>query len=210
MWRTQKKNGKNFYQWMVFIASEKDAELSADDYDEILNRAIEGDLEAFSLLYEEYIHKIYNYIYYRIGNHHDAEDLTARVFYRALGHIRDFTPKGVPFSAWLYRIAHNLVANWYRDKSRRKEISLEEYFETTSNDYQLEKYLMQAQEDELLLKAIRSMGAERQQLLILKLVEGLSNSEIGLIMGRSEGAIKSLYHRTLKSLRRKIEKIQQE
>ena len=204
------KNGKNFYQWMVFIASEKDAELSADDYDEILNRAIEGDLEAFSLLYEEYIHKIYNYIYYRIGNHHDAEDLTARVFYRALGHIRDFTPKGVPFSAWLYRIAHNLVANWYRDKSRKKEISLEEYFETTSNDYQLEKYLMQAQEDELLLKAIRSMGAERQQLLILKLVEGLSNSEIGLIMGRSEGAIKSLYHRTLKSLRRKIEKIQQE
>lgn len=204
------KNGKNFYQWMVFIASEKDAELSADDYDEILNRAIEGDLEAFSLLYEEYIHKIYNYIYYRIGNHHDAEDLTARVFYRALGHIRDFTPKGVPFSAWLYRIAHNLVANWYRDKSRKKEISLEEYFETTSNDYQLEKHLMQAQEDELLLKAIRSMGAERQQLLILKLVEGLSNSEIGLIMGRSEGAIKSLYHRTLKSLRRKIEKIQQE
>ena len=180
--------------------------MNVEDQDEILNQAIQGDLEAFSHLYEQHIDKIYNYIYYRIGNHHDAEDLTARVFYRALGHIQTFKPRGVPFSAWLYRIAHNLVANWHRDKSRRKEISLEDHVEFSNHSYQLEKHLMQSQENEALLKAIRSMGAERQQLLILKLVEGMSNYEIGLIMGRSEGAIKSLYHRTLISLRKKIEK----
>ena len=70
--------------------------------------------------------KIYNYIYYRTGNHHDAEDLTARTFYRALLNMDGYVDRGVPFSAWLYRIAHNLVANWHRDQSRRKIISLED------------------------------------------------------------------------------------
>jgi len=204
---------KNFYQAMVFNAYQKnnrDEKLNSDEQDEILKKAIQGDLDAFSHLYERHIDKIYNYIYYRIGNHHDAEDLTARVFHRALAHIQSFKPKGVPFSAWLYRIAHNLVANWYRDKSRRKEVSLEDNLELSNQSYHLEKHLIRNQENELLLQAIRSMGSERQQLLILKLVEGLSNSEIGLIMGRSEGAIKSLYHRTLISLRKKIEKMKPE
>jgi RNA polymerase sigma-70 factor (ECF subfamily) len=102
--------------------------LSPDAPDEdILARATQGDEEAFSLLYQRYVNKIYNYIYYRTGSATDAEDLTARVFYRALSHIQSYQPRGVPFSAWLYRIAHNLVANWHRDNSRRQEVSLEDY-----------------------------------------------------------------------------------
>jgi RNA polymerase sigma-70 factor (ECF subfamily) len=91
------------------------------------------DSEAFGELYTRYIKKIYNYVYYRTGNHHDAEDLTSRVFYRALAHIGNYQDRGVPFSAWLYRIAHNLVANWHRDRDRRKIIPLDDYI-TTDND----------------------------------------------------------------------------
>jgi len=76
----------------------------------VLEKAIQGDLEAFSVLYKENVQRIYTYIYYRTGNKHDAEDLTARVFQRALSHITKYEDKGIPFSAWLYRIAHNLIA----------------------------------------------------------------------------------------------------
>ena len=85
-----------------------------------------ADKAAFGELYERYLPKIYSYVYYRTGNVHDAEDLTARVFIRALSHISKYVEKGVPFQAWLYRIAHNLTANWHRDQSRRKIIALDE------------------------------------------------------------------------------------
>ncbi len=94
--------------------------------EEVLLRASQGDREAFGLLYERYIDRIFNYVYYRTGNLHDAEDLTARVFQRAMNHIRSYTDRGIPFSAWLYRIAHNLVANWHRDRSRKQEIPLDD------------------------------------------------------------------------------------
>ena len=172
----------------------------------ILARAVEGDAEAFSMLYERYVGRIYNYIYYRTGAAVDSEDLTAKVFYRALGRISFYRSQGVPFSAWLYRIAHNLVANWYRDNSRKQEVSLEDHvFLSPHADYP-EQSLVDDQEKEWLLKSIRKLPQERQELLILKFVDRLSNSEIALIMGRSEGAIKSLYHRTLLALRDELEK----
>ena len=92
------------------------------DEDQLIEQA-KTDPEAFGKLYEVYVEKIYNYVYYRIGNHHDAEDLTARVFNRALNHIANYNNKGAPFAAWLYRIAHNLVANWHRDHQRRGQRS---------------------------------------------------------------------------------------
>jgi RNA polymerase sigma-70 factor (ECF subfamily) len=98
-----------------------DSEFKEED---VLKSASDGDREAFGQLYERYVDRIFNYVYYRTGNLHDAEDLTARVFQRAMNHIQNYTDRGVPFSAWLYRIAHNLVANWHRDRSRRQEIPL--------------------------------------------------------------------------------------
>lgn len=169
--------------------------------DPILDQAIEGDEEAFSILYQGNVKKIYNYIYYRTGNVRDAEDLTARVFQRALKHITRYKKTNVPFSAWLYRIAHNLVANWHRDNQRRKEVPIEDHINIRSKqaipDHEIEK----KQEVELLLNAVHRLPSDRQMVLILKYVEDLSNKEIGEIMGKSEGAIKSLYHRTLLDLR---------
>ncbi|HMM27382.1 MAG: sigma-70 family RNA polymerase sigma factor [Chloroflexota bacterium] len=160
-----------------------------------------ADREAFGALYTRYVDKIYSYVYYRTGNHHDAEDLTSRVFFRALGHIGSYTDRGVPFSAWLYRIAHNLVANWHRDRGRSQVIALEETMTSSAPADAPEIATVSQEERARLLETIRQLPAERQQLLILKFVERLSNAEIGAVMERTEGAIKSLYHRTLLSLR---------
>jgi RNA polymerase sigma-70 factor (ECF subfamily) len=159
------------------------------------------DPVAFGQLYELYVDRIYNYVYYRIGNHHDSEDLTAKVFYRALNHIPNYNNKGVPFAAWLYRIAHNLVANWHRDNNRRQVVALEQVTLSGARHESPHQVAERANEQELLLAAIKDLPPERQQLLTLKFVERLSNAEIGRLMGRSEGAIKSLYHRTLVSLK---------
>ena len=171
---------------------------------EVLARASEGDRDAFGELYARYIERIFNYVYYRTGNTHDAEDLTARVFQRAMNHIHNYTDRGVPFSAWLYRIAHNLVANWHRDRSRKQEIPITDIPVLPAKGDHPETKLVRTEEQDALLRLIRKLPPERQQLLILKFVENLSNAEIGQIMGRSEGAIKSLYHRTLLALRDQV------
>jgi RNA polymerase sigma-70 factor (ECF subfamily) len=158
--------------------------------------------DAFGLLYEQYVDKIYNYVYYRTGNTHDAEDLTAKVFYQALNHIPRYVQRGAPFSSWLYRIAHNLVANWHRDRGRRKIVSLDQLATLSSQKEDGPwQQVAQGERRDALLAAIRRLPADRQQLLILKFVERMPNAQIGRIMGRSEGAIKSLYHRTLLALR---------
>lgn len=175
-----------------------------------LNRAIQGDHEAFGLLYEEYVERIFNYVYYRTGNQHDAEDLTAKVFFRAMRRIPQYQERGLPVSAWLYRIAHNLVANWHRDRGRRPEISLDEGIASIPHSEHPEATLLQLEEKDYLLNIIRELPPERQQLIILKFVEHLSNAEIGQIMGRTEGAVKSLYHRTLLALRIDMESLSTE
>ncbi len=176
-----------------------------NDEETLVQRA-KQDPAAFGLLYERYVKKIYNYIFYRVGNHHDAEDLTSKTFYKALDNIDRYVSWGVPFSAWLYRIAHNLVANWHRDRSRRKVISLEGLVVVDGGGDRPEKAAETGEEREELLKVIRRLPTDRQQLLVLKFVEHMTNAQIGQIMGRSEGAIKSLYHRTLITLRKELKK----
>lgn len=173
--------------------------------EEVLALASQGDRDAFGHLYERYVERIFNYVYYRTGNLHDAEDLTARVFQRAMNHIKNYTDRGVPFSAWLYRIAHNLVANWHRDRSRKQEIPLDDLPILPTKGDHPERNLVRSQEQDALLRMIRKLPPERQNLLILKFVENMSNAEIGAIMSRSEGAVKSLYHRTLLALRDQLE-----
>ncbi|MFZ4827857.1 MAG: RNA polymerase sigma factor [Phototrophicaceae bacterium] len=157
--------------------------------------------DAFGELYERYVDKIYRYIYYRVGNSDDAEDLTSRVFFRAMAHVENYEDRGLPFQAWLYRIAHNLVANHHRDKERRKVIPLDEYIANQLFSSDPEHKTVEKQESERLKEAVHQLPEERQQLLLLKFVHHLSNAEIGEIMGKTEGAIKSLYHRTLLVLR---------
>lgn len=163
------------------------------------------DKGAFGELYERYVSRIYNYIYYRTSNHYEAEDLTAKVFMRAMGHIRNYDERGVPFSAWLYRIAHNLVANWHRDRQRRKIIPLDEFMSKRLKSDMPEEEAESKEEKQQLLESIQKLPEDRQQLLILKYVDRLSNAEIGKVMDRTEGAVKSLYYRTLSALREQFD-----
>ncbi len=192
---------------LLFSSAGKVFNLTDTEYNEedVLARASQGDKDAFGALYERYAERIFNYVYYRTGNQHDAEDLTARVFQRAMNHIRNYTDRGVPFSAWLYRIAHNLVANWHRNRSRKQEIAIDDLPVLPTKGDHPERNLVRSQEQDALLRMIRKLPPERQNLLILKFVENMSNAEIGKIMGRSEGAVKSLYHRTLLALRDQLE-----
>ncbi len=159
------------------------------------------DPAAFGQLYEIYVDRIYSYIYYRTGSQVEAEDLTARTFFRALDSIGRYVQRGLPFSAWLFRIAHNLVANWHRDRSRRKIISLDDVTNASARGKGPEIHVEEGERRTALLAAIRRLPEDRQQLIALKFVERLPNAEIGAMMGRTEGAIKSLYHRTLIALR---------
>lgn len=167
---------------------------------ELVERA-KTDREAFGQLYELYYGRMYNYVYFRTSNVVEAEDLTARTFERALNHIGNYQDQGVPFSAWLYRIAHNLVANWYRDNSRRTFVAIEDVSNWVVTDHGPEFAAQLTEDRERLLEVINRLPGDRQELLMFKFVDRLSNAEIGEIMGRSEGAVKSLYHRTLLAMR---------
>ncbi|MGQ9515822.1 MAG: RNA polymerase sigma factor [Anaerolineae bacterium] len=178
---------------------------AAMDEAELIVRAAR-DPQAFGELYERYVDRIYNYIFHRVGNAQEAEDLTARAFLRALQHIGRYEDHGAPFSAWLYRIAHNLVANWYRDTSRRKEVALDDLYVSHRRSEDPYREVIRREEIETVREVVRQFSPDRQMVLILKHSERLSNAEIAQIMGKTEGAIKSLYHRTLLALREELEK----
>jgi RNA polymerase sigma-70 factor, ECF subfamily len=164
-----------------------------------------ADPQAFGVLYERYVDRIYAYIFHRIRNQQEAEDLTARTFYRALSRLYTYEDRGLPFSAWLYRIAHNLVANWHRDHGRRRFLSLDDLRLPGLKRTEPEVAVAQIEEHEALWAAIDRLPDDRRDLLIYKFGNHLSNLEIGSLMGKSEGAIKSLYFRTLSALRRDLQ-----
>ena len=161
--------------------------------------------EAFGELYQRNIDRIYNYIYYRTGNTADAEDLTARTFYQALGNIGRYLDQGVPFVAWLYRIAHNLVANTTGPRGDGEMTSLDELEPASKPSDNPARVAEAGERRQALWSAIHRQPEERQRLLILKFADRLSNEEIGNLMGRTESSIKSLYFRTLKALRADLE-----
>lgn len=169
--------------------------------DEVLALRARDERELFGVLYERHVRRIYNYVYYRTGSVADAEDLTARTFFQAMNNLHRYQVQGVPFSAWLFRIAHNLVANWHRDTGRHRATSTDGMVEVPSDDEGPQDVAEASEEKNELHRAILKLASDRQQLLILKFSEQLSNEQIATIMGRTEGAIKALLHRTVKGLR---------
>jgi RNA polymerase sigma-70 factor, ECF subfamily len=163
------------------------------------------DPTAFGVLYEHYIDRVYAYIYHRVGNAEDTEDLTARTFYRALDKLDSYEDRGLPFSAWLFRIAHNLVANWHRDHSRRSFLSLDRLWSHSRSGDTPHEQLEREEEHNELWAAIERLPSERRNLLLYKFGSRLSNLEIGELLDKSESAIKSLYFRTLSTLRKDLE-----
>lgn len=171
------------------------------DERKLIQRAKEYAPGAFAEIYERYYQKIYNYIYYRVSDGAMAEDLCSEVFVKALEAIDSYTFQGVPFSAWLYRIASNLVIDHYRRQPSQPEVSLEDSRPLVADEnpgVNLERYFTHQE----LRQALQGLTSDQQQVIILKFVDGLSNNEVAQILGKTEGAVKSLQHRALASLGR--------
>jgi len=169
------------------------------DEREALERARVFDVEALGQVYDSYHLRIYRYIYARVGNSSLAEDLTAEVFTRMLEAIRSKRAWRESLSGWLYRIAHNLVVDYYRRRPR-EGLPLNERLvagqETPS--VVVEGKLQETS----LREAIASLTEEQQQVVTLKFIEGLTNNEVARLLGKTEGAVKALQYRALASLAR--------
>jgi RNA polymerase sigma-70 factor (ECF subfamily) len=166
----------------------------------LIQRARRLDRAAISTLYRQHVQAIYRYVYYRVGDASIAEDLTAEVFLRAIEGLPDYEPRGVPFAAWLYRIAHARVADHFRRQRRAETVALDESH-PSGEDSPLAK-AERSSFYENLEAALRQLTLYQQQVIILKFIEGLSNAEVAQILNKTEGAVKSLQHRALNALHR--------
>jgi RNA polymerase sigma-70 factor, ECF subfamily len=169
----------------------------------LVERAKGGDREAFEELYLLHFDGIYGYLQLSVGNKHDAEDLTNQTFVKMIESIDRFEWRKVPLSAWLFRIAHNLAMDNFR--SRRRWQPEEEPPEPPGSEgCSAEDEAFHTIGRESMFELIESLSGDQKQVLTLKFVFDFSNAEVGTILGKSEGAVKSLQHRALGSLRRKL------
>jgi RNA polymerase sigma-70 factor (ECF subfamily) len=165
----------------------------------LVRRAIDGDAEAFGDLYVHHVDAIYRYVFYKVGSEKRAEDLTEQVFLKAWQAMDAYEPRGYRFSSWLYRIAHNTVVDHHRMK--KDESSLEAIaFTLADESLGPEETLMKKREVARLVEALAELSKEKQELIILRFVEGLSHAQVAEILDKSEGACRVMQHRALARL----------
>jgi len=169
----------------------------------LVERAQEGERDALEELYLLHFDRIYSYLHMSVGNRHDAEDLTTQTFLKMLEAIGRFRWQSAPFSAWLFRIAHNLAMDHFR-ASRRSQPEEEVPEPPGSEEASAEEEAMQSIGRQSMLELIEKLSAEQQQVLTLKFVFNFPNAEVATILGKTEGAIKSLQHRALVSLQKQL------
>jgi RNA polymerase sigma-70 factor (ECF subfamily) len=155
----------------------------------------------FTELYRTHLRDVYSYSYYRIGNHHDAEDLTEQTFLQAYRHFEraQREANGRPLRPWLIRIAHNLAANYHRDRSRRPQTPLDDA-DVLSSPHPTEELVEGRQELKDVLAGVARLPDDRREALIMRFALGMDNREIARALGRSEGATKVLIHRAIRQL----------
>jgi RNA polymerase sigma-70 factor, ECF subfamily len=161
---------------------------------------------AFSELYRSHLRDVYSYAYYRVGNHHDAEDLTEQAFLQAYRHFERACreSEGRPLRPWLIRIAHNLAANHYRDRSRRPEAALDA-IEPPAAPHDTEQIVAGRERLREVLRRLDDLSEDRRDALIMRFALDMSNREIARALGKSDGATKVLIHRAIRQLEELIE-----
>jgi len=173
------------------------------DLRRLVEFAQKGDREALEALYLLHFDRIYSYLHMSVGNRHDAEDLTTQTFLKMLEAIGRFRWQSAPFSAWLFRIAHNLAMDHFRATRRwqpEEDVPEPEGAEESS----AEEAALEAIGRQSMLELIEGLSHEQQQVLTLKFVFSFSNGDVATILDKSEGAVKSLQHRALASLQKQI------
>ncbi len=185
---------------------------SAGEETPLIQRAIQGDADAFARLYDRYIDSIYRFIFFRVGEDRTAEDLTSQVFLRAWEKLGKYELRGLPFGAWLFRIARNLIVDHYRaQRTQRGTLPLEtHYVLEIESAYNVTEEIEAKIEVERLLALLDQLTEEQRQALTLKFIEGLSTEEIAQVMSKRAGAIRAVQMRGLQALAMLIEKQQHE
>lgn len=172
-----------------------------NDWESLVERARSHDTEAFGQLYDRYLRQVYSFVYYRLGDQHDAEDVTAQVFLKALEAIARYDRKKATFLTWLLSIAHNQVIDRYRYRGRRGEVPLEpELLPIELEDP--EKKALSKMAGERLWQALEELTKEQREVVVLRFSLSLSGPDIAKVLGKTEGAVKALQHRALRSLER--------
>ena len=169
-------------------------------------RAQAGDAEAFGELYDRYVDLVYRYVHYRVGSRQLAEDLTSETFLRALRRLSSFTWQGRDVGAWFVTIARNLIADHYKSSRYRLETSTDDVSASVppgalAQDG-VEDAVLGALQNEVLLEAVRRLGPEQQECVVLRFLQGMTVAETALVMGKNEGAIKALQYRAVRTLGR--------
>lgn len=159
-----------------------------------------GDPEAFGQLYDEYVSQIFRYVYYKVGNYADAQDLTGQTFLRAFENIQSYELRDVAFSSWLYRIAHNLVVDFFRKESKRNDVPIEGHSLGMSETGNPADELMASHESQQLYNALSRLTNNQREVIVLKFIDNLSNWQVAEIMAISVGAVKSAQKRALIAL----------
>jgi RNA polymerase sigma-70 factor (ECF subfamily) len=180
--------------------------MSADEK-ALIQAAQQGDDEACTVLYNRHYDAIYRYCYYRVGNKDLAQDLTSEVFVRMIDKLDTFKARGRPLLAWLYTIARNLTIDVQRRQGKTVLKPLNEASDLHTGDEEDPSRGMDRKlEAKCLAAALRHLTEEQRQVIILKFMEDLNNSQVAVILGKTEGAVKSLQHRALRALRRAVVK----
>lgn len=168
----------------------------------LVERAQDGDGEAFGKLYDAYLDTVYRYIYYRVSNRALAEDLTSETFLRALRRISTFTWQGRDFGAWLVTIARNLVADHFKSSRHRLEVPTGEMLDSDQTEPSPEESVLAYLSNRALLDAVKQLNSQQQECVTLRFLHGLSVAETAQIMGKNDGAIKTLQYRAIRTLAR--------
>ncbi len=167
-----------------------------------VEQASKAELDrAFEELYRAHLRDVYSYAYYRVGNHHDAEDLTEQAFLQAYKHFERARREsnGRPLRPWLIRIAHNLASNYHRDRARHPAAALDAV-EPPSHPHGTEQIVEGREELRLVIDRLDRLSDDRRDALIMRFALGMSNREIARALGRTDGATKVLLHRAIKQL----------
>lgn len=166
----------------------------------LIARAQKGGRDAFGKLYDHYLPKIYRFVFLKVTNREEAEDICHQVFLSAWQNIHSYQEVGYPFSSWLYRIARNAVIDFYRTKKQHTD--LEDVVDLIPSDADTSAQTEATLASERVLRAMARLNEDQRELLVMRYVEELDNKEIKSILGKSEGAIRILQFRAIKNLQR--------
>lgn len=170
----------------------------------LVRRAKKGDKEAFGKIYDQFVNRIYRFVLIRVNSNAEAEDLTQIIFTKALEHIHSYKQKGLPFAAWLFRIARNTVIDYYRRKGRHFHQSLETIVELSVPDKALSN-LGKKERNKTIRQAIRKLPDKYQETITLRFIEEMSYKEIGKVISKSDGAVRIMAHRAIKQLKKELD-----